>query len=161
MNVTVGPAVDILHELEQLDRGPATDVNHLQNTPAFLGFVKLCQTRYPTCILRFSLALAARQLGLACLVRGQGAGLAASATGIADRLDYAMKSTERRLHLCPLYLASHLPGISFGPNQVHRFSAIELEQPFVVPQLHRANEKWSFGSGRFSQFRRGRSLSGS
>ncbi|MER8780238.1 hypothetical protein NKH60_03070 [Mesorhizobium sp. M1006] len=48
MNVTVGPPVDILHELEQLDRGPATDVNHLQNTPAFLGFVKFGQTRYPT-----------------------------------------------------------------------------------------------------------------
>ncbi|MER9226491.1 hypothetical protein NKI39_12740 [Mesorhizobium sp. M0664] len=37
MNVTVGPPVDILHELEQLDRGPATEVNHLQNTPAFRG----------------------------------------------------------------------------------------------------------------------------
>jgi hypothetical protein len=72
MNVTVGPPVGILHELEKLGRVPATDVKHLQNTPAFLRFVELCQTRYPHIrsgsMLRFSLASALRQLGLACLV---------------------------------------------------------------------------------------------
>lgn len=47
MTVTIGPPVDILHELEQLGRAPATEVNHLQNAPAFLDFVELCQTRYP------------------------------------------------------------------------------------------------------------------
>lgn len=81
MNVTVDPPVGILHELEQLARAPATDVNHLQNAPAFLRFVELCQTRYPHIrsgsMLRFSLASALRQLGLACLVGGEGSGLAA------------------------------------------------------------------------------------
>lgn len=157
MNITVGPPVDILHELEQLAWVPATDVNHLQNTPAFLRFVELYKTRYPHIrsgsMLRFSLASALRQLGLACLVGGRGSGLAASATEIADRLDQAVKSTaSRRLHLCPLDLAAHLPAISFGPNQVRRFSAAELDQLFDVLLLHRANEKWSFDSGRFSQF---------
>lgn len=125
MNVTVGSPVDILRELEQLGRTPATDVNHSQNTPAFLRFAELCQTRYPQIrsgsMLRFSLASTLRQLGLACLVGGQGSGLATSATEIADRLDKAMKSTaSKRLYLCPLDLASPLPTISFGPNQVRR-----------------------------------------
>lgn len=157
MNVTVGPPVDILHELEQLGRAPATDINHLQNTPAFLRFVELCQTRYPQIrsgsMLRFSLASALRQLGLACLVGGQGFGLAASAAEISDGLDKAIRSTaSRRLHLCPLDLASRLPTISFGPNQVRCFSATELEQLFDILRLHRANENWSFDSERFSQF---------
>ncbi|RWB68857.1 hypothetical protein [Mesorhizobium sp.] len=157
MNVTVDPPVGILHELEQLARAPATDVNHLQNAPAFLRFVELCQTRYPHIrsgsMLRFSLASALRQLGLACLVGGEGSGLAASATEIADRLDKAIRSTtSRRLYLCPLDLASDLPAISFGPNQVRRFSATELEQLFDVQLLHRAHRDWSFDSGRFSQF---------
>lgn len=157
MNVMVGPPVDIHHELEQLARAPATDVNHLQNTQAFLRFVGLCQTRYPHIksgsMLRFSLASALRQLGLACLVGGEGSGLAASAAEIMDGLDKAIRSTaSRRLHLCPLDLASRLPTISFGPNQVRCFSAAELEQLFDVLRLHRANENWSFDSGRFSQF---------
>jgi hypothetical protein len=157
MNVTVGSPVDILQELEKLGRAPITDANHLQNDPAFLGFVELCQTRYPHIrsgsMLRFSLASALRQLGLACLVGGQSSGLAASATEIADRLDKAMKSTaSKRLYLCPLDLASHLPAISFGPNQMRRFSATELDELFDVLHLHRANEHWSFDSGRFSQF---------
>lgn len=74
MTVVIGASVDILHEPEQLGRGPATDVNHLQNTAAFLRFAELCQTRYPQIrsgsTLRFSLASALRQLGLACLVGG-------------------------------------------------------------------------------------------
>ncbi|MER8481654.1 hypothetical protein [Mesorhizobium sp. M1322] len=157
MNVTVGPAVDILHELEQLGRAPATDVNHLQNTPAFLRFAELCQTRYPQIrsgsMLRFSLASALRQLGLACLVGGQGSGLAAGAAEISDGLDKAIRSTaSRRLHLCPLDLASRLPTISFGPNQVRCFSATELEELFDVLRLHRANQNWSFDSKRFSEF---------
>ncbi|TJW72807.1 MAG: hypothetical protein E5V92_32670, partial [Mesorhizobium sp.] len=143
MNVAVAPPVGILHGLEQLARAPATDVNHLQNAPAFLRFVELCQTRYPHIrsgsMSRFSLASALRQLGLACLVGGEGSGLAASATEIADRLDKAIRSTtSRRLYLCPLDLASDLPAISFGPNQVRRFSATELEQLFDVQLLHRA-----------------------
>lgn len=102
---------------------------------------------------RFSLASALRQLGLACLVGGQGSDLAASATEIADRLDKAMKSTASKLlYLCPLDLASRLPTISFGPNQVRCFSATELEQLFDVLRLHRANRNWSFDSGRFSLF---------
>jgi len=32
MNDPVGPPVDILYELGQLGRAPATDVNYLQNT---------------------------------------------------------------------------------------------------------------------------------
>jgi hypothetical protein len=91
MSVTLGPSVGILHELEQLARAPATDVNHLQKTPAFLRLVELCQSRYPHIrsgsMLRFSLASALRQLGLACLVGGHDSGLAESPTEIADRLD--------------------------------------------------------------------------
>ncbi|MBL8580496.1 MAG: hypothetical protein JNK47_25155 [Mesorhizobium sp.] len=157
MTVVIGPPVDILHELEQLGQAPATDVNHLQNTPAFLRFAELCQTRYPQIrsgsMLRFSLASALRQLGLACLVGGQGSGLAASAAEISDGLDKAIRSTtSKRLHLCPLDLASPLPTIFFGPNQVRCFSAAELDQLFDVVRLHRANENWSLDSGRFSQF---------
>lgn len=157
MTVTVGSPVDILNELEQLGRAPATDVNHLQNAPAFLRLAALCQTRYPQIrsgsMLRFSLASALRQLGLACLVGGQSTGLSASAAEIFDGLDKAIQSTgSRRLHICPLDLASPLPAISFGPNQVRCFSATELEQLFDVVRLHRANENWSFDSQRFSQF---------
>ena len=104
-------------------------------------------------MLRFSLASALRQLGLACLVGGQGTGLSASAAEILDGLDKAIQSTaSRRLHLCPLDLASPLPEISFGPNQVRCFSAAELEQLFDVRGLHRANGKWAFDSQSFSQF---------
>ncbi|MBL8579193.1 MAG: hypothetical protein JNK47_18390 [Mesorhizobium sp.] len=157
MSVTVGPTGGILHVLEQLARAASTDVNHLQNQPAFLRFVELCQAQYPHIrsgsMLRFSLASALRQLGLACLVGGQGSGLAASPTEIAFRLDKAINSTtSRRLHLCPLDLAPDLPAISFGPNQVRRFSAAELEELFDVQILYRANKDWSLDSGRFSHF---------
>jgi hypothetical protein len=102
---------------------------------------------------RISLASALRQLGLACLVGGQSSGLAASATEIADRLDKAIKSSaSRRLHFCPLDLAPHLPAISFGPNQVRRFSATELDLLFDVLHLHSANRNWSLDRRRFSQF---------
>jgi hypothetical protein len=104
-------------------------------------------------MLRFSLASALRQLGLACLVGGQGSGLAASPTEIAFRLDKAIDSTTSRwLHLCPLDLASDLPTISFRPNQVRRFSAAELEELFDVQVLHRINIDWWLDSARFSQF---------
>jgi hypothetical protein len=157
VSVTVGPTGGILHGLEQLARAATTDVNHLQNQPAFLRFVELCQAQYPHIrsgsMLRFSLASALRQLGLACLVGGQGSGLAASPAEIADRLDRAINSTtSRRLHLCPLDLASDLPAISFGPNQVRRFSAAELEELFDVQAIYRANKDWSLDSARFSQF---------
>ncbi|WP_336072142.1 hypothetical protein [Nitratireductor rhodophyticola] len=157
MSVTVGPTDDILHGLEQLARAVSTDVNHLQNQPAFLRFVELCQAQYPHIrsgsMLRFSLASALRQVGLACLVGGQGSGLAASPIEIAFRLDKAINSTtSRRLHLCPLDLASDLPTISFGPNQVRRFSAVELDELFDVQVLHRVNIDWSLDSARFSQF---------
>ena len=70
MTVTVSSPVDVLYELEQLSRAPATDINYLQNAPAFLRLAALCQTRYPQIrfgsMLRFSLASALRQLGLAC-----------------------------------------------------------------------------------------------
>ncbi|MFF0952751.1 hypothetical protein ACFYE9_35540 [Rhizobium leguminosarum] len=39
MNAEPSPSVAILHELEQLGRAPATDVNCLQHTQAFLRFV--------------------------------------------------------------------------------------------------------------------------
>lgn len=39
--------LDILDVLEHLARTPATDVNHLQNLPAFLRFVELCQAATP------------------------------------------------------------------------------------------------------------------
>lgn len=151
MTVPVGSPVEILHELERLGQAPATDVNHFQSAPAFLRLAGLCQTRYPHIrsgsMLRFSLASALRQLGLACLVGGQGTGLSASAAEILDGLDKAIQSTaSRRLHLCPLDLASPLPEISFGPNQVRCFSAAELEQLFDVRGLHRANGKWAFDS---------------
>ncbi|SEH31061.1 hypothetical protein [Rhizobium sp. NFR12] len=157
MNDQAAPPLDFLHELEQLAQVPETDINHLQNLPAFLHFVELCQTRYPHVrpgsMLRFSLASALRRLGLACLVGGQGSELAATAAEILDGLDKAIRSTaSRRMHLCPLDLASRLPAISFGPNQVRRFSAAELEQLFDVSILQRVNENWSLDSGRFSQF---------
>lgn len=148
---------DIVHELERLARLPATEVNHLQNAPSFLRFVEVCQTRYPSIrsgsALRFSLALALRQLGLACLVGGESSELAASADEVAEGLDKAIRSrASRRSYLCPLDLASHLPSICFGPNQVRQFSAAELEQLFDVQGLQRANRHWSLDSGRFSQF---------
>lgn len=157
MSVTIDPTGDILHGLEQLARAASTDLNHLQNQPAFLRFVELCQAQYPHIrsgsMLRFSLASALQHLGLACLVGGEGSSQAASPTEIAFRLDKAINSTtSRRLHLCPLDLASDLPAISFGPNQVRRFSAAELEELFDVQVLHRVNIDWTFDSARFSQF---------
>jgi hypothetical protein len=47
MNAEISPSVVILHELEQLGRAPATDLNHLQHTQAFLRFVDACKTQYP------------------------------------------------------------------------------------------------------------------
>ena len=92
-------------------------------------------------MLRFSLASALRQLGLACLVGGEGSRLSVSAAEIFEGLDKAIQSTEsRRLHICPLDLASPFPAISIGPNQVRRFSATELEQLFDVVRLRRLNE---------------------
>lgn len=119
--------------------------------------MEVCQTRYPSIrsgsVLRFSLALALRQLGLACLVGGENSELAASAAEVAEGLDKAIRSTaSRRSHLCPLDLASHFPPISFGPNQVRQFSAAELEQLFDVQGLQRNNRSWSLDNGRFSQF---------
>lgn len=150
MSVTVGLTGGILHVREQLAQAPATDVNHLQNLPDFLRFVELCQARYPHIrsgsMLRFSLASALRKLGLAYLVSGQ----VLAWQHVKPRLQTG--STRRRLHLCPLDLASDLPAISFGPNQVRRFSAAELEQLFDVQVLHRANIDWSLDSARFSQF---------
>ncbi|WP_421423731.1 hypothetical protein [Agrobacterium rosae] len=157
MNDQAATPAEFIHELEQLARLAQTDVNHLQNSPVFLRFVELCQGRYPHVasgsMLRFSLASALQQLGLACLVGGRDSRLAASAVEISAGLDMAIRSTaSRRLHLCPLDLASRLPTISFGPNQVRCFSAAELEQLFDILRLHRVNENWSFDSGRFSQF---------
>jgi len=149
--------IDIVHELERLSRLPSTEVNHLQNAPSFLRFVEVCQTRYPSIrsgsVLRFSLASALRRLGLACLVGGERSELAASPAQVAEGLDKAIRSTaSRRSYLCPLDLASHIPPIRFGPNQVRQFSAAELEELFDVQGLQRTNRSWSLDSGRFSQF---------
>ncbi|MGO6744389.1 hypothetical protein ACCS93_18205 [Rhizobium ruizarguesonis] len=156
INVSNRPA-DIVHELDGLARLAATDVNNLQNAPSFLRFVEVCQTCYPSIrsgsVLRFSLALALRRLGLACLVGGESSELAASAEKVAEGLDKAIRSTaSRRSYLCPLDLASHLPPISFGPNQVRQFSAAELEELFDVQGLLRTNRSWSLDSGRLSGF---------
>jgi hypothetical protein len=47
MNADLAPSVAILHELKQLGRAPATDINHLQHMQAFLRFVDACKAQYP------------------------------------------------------------------------------------------------------------------
>lgn len=157
MNDSPHCSTDIVHQLEELAQLPVTDVNHLQKSPSFLRFVEACQARYPHIrrgsSSRFSLASALRQLGLACLVGGQGSDLAASTTEIVDGLHAAITSADsRRTYLCPLDMASRFPPISFGPNEVRLFSAAELDQLFDVLHLHRTSRTWSLDSQRFSQF---------
>lgn len=157
MNTAPDNETDVLRRLERLARGAASDINHLQKEPEFLRFVELCQSKYPQIksgsSVRFSLASALQQLGLACLVGGKNSELASSALEIAVGLDKAIRSTAfDRVHLCPLDLATHLPPLSFGSNRVHRFSAGELEDLFDILHLRRANRKWSVDSERLSQF---------
>ena len=125
MTVTAGSPIDILCELEQLGRAPATDVNHLQNAPAFLRLAALYQTRYSQIrsgsMLRFSLASALRQLGLACLVGGGSTGLSASAAEIFEGLDKAIQSTESR-RLTSVLSIWHRPSL-LSPSVLTRCGA--------------------------------------
>lgn len=147
----------ILVEIERLGRAPATDVNHLQNTEDFVRFVKALQAEYTQVgsgsWTRFTLATALRRLGLACLVGGENSELAATAREVFCGLDQALRSaSSTRRHLCPLDLASDLPSLSFGPNQVRTFSAMELDELFDINGLRRSNPSWVVDTKRLSQF---------
>lgn len=132
-------------------------MNRFQHTTDFLRFVEALQTEYPQAgtgsFQRFTLATVLRQLGLACLVGGEGSELAAPPSDILGSLGKALRGApSKRQHLCPLNLAADFPTLSFGPNQVRTFSPKELDELFDVNSLRRAHPSWSVDSRRFSEF---------
>lgn len=147
----------LLGSLEQLSRVPPTGVNHLQHMDEFVRFAELLQKQHPQMGTgswqRFTLATALRQLGLASLVGGVASDLAVPSYELLNRLDQALRGfPSKRRHLCPLDLASDLPALAFGPNQVRTFSSSELEDLFDVQGLRRVNRQWSVDTKRFAEF---------
>ncbi|MBB4116422.1 hypothetical protein FHT80_005796 [Rhizobium sp. BK226] len=132
-------------------------MNSFQHYSEFLRFVEALQKEYPQVgtgsFQRFTLTIVLRQLGLACLVGGEGSELAAPPSEILSSLDKALRGApSKRQHLCPLNLAADLPALSFGPNQVRTFSPRELDELFDINGLRRAHPSWSVDSRRFSEF---------
>ncbi|RWP15983.1 MAG: hypothetical protein E5X67_08740 [Mesorhizobium sp.] len=157
MNFLASAPSELLQALDALGQAPATDINHLQRAPAFLRVLELCQGHYSGIgsgsTLRFAIASALQQLGLACLVDRTAPGLAVPTIDVLNGLDLAIRSTSTtRRHLCPLDLADELPPVSFGRNQVRRFSPAELGALVDFVRLKRAHRTWVFDSARFAQF---------
>jgi len=69
------------------------------------------------------------------------------------RLDAAFQAERhKRTHLCPLDLADSLPDLWFGPNNIRKFSATELDDIVDPVQLTRFNPNWKFDSQAFAKF---------
>ncbi|HVH73976.1 MAG TPA: hypothetical protein VM755_03585 [Stellaceae bacterium] len=103
--------------------------------------------------LEFALSHALDSLGLPGRPSPADRHLALPAGVAAARLHAAFQRRKgRRLYLCPLDKADSLPDLTFGPNRIARFTAVELEKLVDLPRLRRISSAWAFDARRFSQF---------
>ncbi len=141
---------DAIADLWKIERpGP----NNLLASEPFKRLGEVCKQSYGLEMLTFALNNALRGYGLPCELTEATADLALSAEEAARRLDAAFKRRDAtNIYLCPLDLAGELPSLTFGPNEVRRFSRAELDA-FIDPvRLRRFDSGWKFDSARFSQF---------